>query len=1451
MNFKFLASIPSSTLWSVVPVVLVSVYGFTSFYGLSSLLDNQAWVAHTQQVISSTSEIEKLVVDLETGERGFLITGKEAFLQPYVDAQQKLIKKIDDTKDLVSDNPGQVKKIEKIEQLINDWLEEAAHVEIHTRRQVATGTVTAELLQQRLREGVGKGILDNIRQDLDSLDTLFSEAGNHIARNLVLAIAKDMVDQETGQRGFLITGEEAFLAPFTLGASQVNSHIAQLHDVVDNAYDRQMMLNDMEALKTLAHAWREEAAKPEIALREAVNNGTQSFNTISSVLSQGKGKNILDRFRKQASSINARFAAANNQEAQNTLLAIAKDMVDQETGQRGFLITGKQSFLAPYIAGSASLQEDFTKLTNMVNHAYGIHHARRLINRLSDNAKAWREQAGLPEIALRNDMDRHGTSINDVVALIELQTGKKIMDRLRVLLEDFKHVEIRLMGQRQAQAKFSSKVSLWISVLGALTILAMAIVLLRVASSLRNNSQNLEQQRSQLEGQDWVKTNFSVISARLSGLKDLQACAEVLMNELVPMVGAHLGLFYQSQQHAGQPTRLCLLGSYAYQAHDDVPQQFSLGEGLVGQSALEKKSILLENAPSDYIRISSASGSVRPNNIMLFPVVFEGQLLAVVEIASSQCFSPLQRALMEQVENNIGVIFNAILANMHTEALLKQSQTQEEQLRSQQEELTTANDDLLAQTQRLKHSEEELKQQSEELQVSNEELEEKQQALQQQKEKVEQAKQELEVKAQQLVLASQYKSEFLANMSHELRTPLNSLLLLSKSLADNKQGNLSAEQVEDAMVISDGGHDLLALINDIMDLSKVEAGMLSVHIESLNLDAMSRNLQRMFDPLATDRSLQFGIEIARNLPATMIGDAQRIEQILKNLLSNAMKFTERGSVTLKIMSPSDDVVFQHARLDSESAMAFAVIDTGVGIPLDKQQAIFEAFQQQDGSTSRRYGGTGLGLTISKELARLLGGEIQVCSEEGAGSTFTLYLPKELSAETVAQARGRAHDAQHSASAKVNEGMLAPLSGPLRASAAPVSEVAPASEQFIGDDRRNIIATDKILLIIDDDKKFAKILRNHGRNNDYKCLVAGDGRSGLLLATQFQPSGILLDIGLPDIDGHHVLEQLKFNLRTRHIPVQIISGHDEAHHKILQQGAMGFLMKPVMEQQLNSVLVEIASIGKSDARKILIVEDDKGSQRAVAGLLKSSASAITCVASGKDAIKEILFNEYDCVILDIGLPDISGFEVLKQINEQQSRALPPIIIYTGKELSDDENAQLEKYSASIVVKGAGSPERLLDETSLFMHSIETKLQNGTQQTIRMLHDEDAMLKDRKILLVDDDMRNTYALSKKLIEVGLNVEMAKHGQEALEQLNKDGDYELVLMDIMMPVMDGYEATRHIRKMQQYKDVPIVALTAKAMQEDRDKCLAAGASEYLVKPIDFDKLLSIMRIWLFKHS
>ena len=947
----------------------------------------------------------------------------------------------------------------------------------------------------------------------------------------------------------------------------------------------------------------------------------------------------------------------------------------------------------------------------------------------------------------------------------------------------------------------------------------------------------------------WIKDNIAGLNEQLRGEKSLLQLSEDVLRFLAGVLNAQVGAFYLWGIKGKQT--LTLQSSYAYKKRKNLSNEFEIGEGLIGQCAIEKKPILLTEVPADYIKVTSGVGEAVPTNIAVYPILYEGEVKGVFELGSLSEFDEENSIILDQASSNIGIAVNAAESRQALAQSLEAAQKQSEELQSQQEELKISNESLMEQTNRLKTSEEELKQQSEELQVSNEELEEKQEYLRRQNLIVEEAKKEVEIQAQELTLANKYKSEFLANMSHELRTPLNSLLLLSKGLANNMEGNLTEGQVEDALVIYDGGNDLLALISDIMDLSKVEAGMLSVHSEELRLETLKRNLLRLFDPVARDNELLFEIDIDKTLPEVIISDSQRVEQILKNLLSNAMKFTDKGSVRLKISTVDKAIIFKNIALNRENVIAFSVIDSGVGVPPQKQQAIFEAFQQQDGSTSRRYGGTGLGLTISRELARLLGGEIQLQSIENEGSTFTLYLPRNQKIESTDTKSVRYLSPGRAKEVAIER--LDQVPSRLSESDQSINRDSPmqTAELFIPDDRKDIVAGDRVLLIIDDDRKFAKILRDQGRKNNYKCIVAGDGRNGIYLAMKYIPIGILLDISLPDIDGYKVLEQLKFRKRTRDIPVQIISASEDDKERSLTQGAIGYQVKPVEQEQLIGIFEKMAGIVGDDIKTLLIVEDDSSNQHVIDGLFNDRGITITCVATGKEACDLILQGHYDCVVLDLGLPDMSGFDVLEYVNENKSHMLPPIIIFTGKELSDEENAELEKYAASTVVKSAGSAERLLDETELFLHTIEENEKDTRSGALSMLHDDGAMLRNRKILLVDDDMRNSYALSKRLIEIGFNVEMAKHGKEAIERLESDSDYELVLMDIMMPVMDGYEATRLIRKMDQYKDIPIIALTAKAMLEDRDKCLQAGASEYLVKPIDFEKLLSIMRIWLFKHS
>ncbi len=749
--------------------------------------------------------------------------------------------------------------------------------------------------------------------------------------------------------------------------------------------------------------------------------------------------------------------------------------------------------------------------------------------------------------------------------------------------------------------------------------------------------------------------------------------------------------------------------------------------------------------------------------------------------------------------------------------------------------------DLEKSEEELKIQQEELKTSNEEIEASNEELEEKTRALEEQNAQIQQQSEELteskrliEEKAQEVERASKYKSEFLANMSHELRTPLNSLLILAKLLAANEQGNLTAEQVEEARIIHNGGLELLALINDILDLSKVEAGKLTIVPDEVALAGIVGRMRQQFSPVSKAQGVDFPINVADDLPPTLHTDGQRAEQILKNLLANAFKFTERGSVTLEVQRPDERMVLQRSSLDSRNAIAFAVRDTGIGIEPSKFKDIFEAFQQEDGSIDRHYGGTGLGLTIARKFAHMLGGEIHVASRKGVGSCFTLVLPVNLAhAET-----------EDTSTASV----LGSESTRIELKAMPKTVMA----QFIPDDRHNLGSKDKVLLIIEDDPAFASTLMKIARKRSYKCLAAGDGKTGLVLAVEEPVTAILLDLKLPDVDGITVLDQLKHDLRTRHIPVHIISGREEGTTLPLKKGAIGYLTKPVAKQAIDGALTKIETLLQSELKHLLLVEDDHNTQIAVRSLLHKKDIHIAIAGTGSAALEQLSSTRFDCVILDLQLPDMTGFDWLERVeNGADGHETPPVIIYTARELTEEENSRLLRYTGSIIIKGAKSPERLLDEVTLFLHSLESTLSTGQQEIIRMQHNPDKVLRGRTLLLVDDDLRNTFALSKLLKQHDMNVVIADNGQMALEKLRDNKSIELIVMDIMMPVMDGYEAMRAIRSQSSLREVPIIALTARAMPDEQQKCMAAGANDYLPKPVDIERLLTLLRVLLFQQE
>jgi len=960
--------------------------------------------------------------------------------------------------------------------------------------------------------------------------------------------------------------------------------------------------------------------------------------------------------------------------------------------------------------------------------------------------------------------------------------------------------------------------------------------------------------------QDWLNSNMARFTGMLQGERDLETVSRLIMSELTPLVGSQHGAFFvmESPDGEGDDFELRLIATYGYKQRKNVPNRFKIGEALVGQAALEQKPILITQAPDDYVRISSGLGEGAPVNVIVLPVLFEDQVLAVVELASFQRFSSVQQSFLEQLAESIGVVLNTIQANMRTEELLVQSQdltqelqSQSEELQAQQEELQQTNKELEEQAASLKASEELLQTQQEELQQTNEELEEKAQLLEEQNRRIEIKNREIELaraaleeKAEQLSLSSRYKSEFLANMSHELRTPLNSLLILAKLLSENPESNLNEKQIEFANTIYGAGSDLLSLINDILDLSKVEAGRMDVNVSDVKLSDLRDFVERSFRPVAEDKDLGFEIEVhGANVPPTIETDEQRLQQVIKNLLSNAFKFTSSGNVKLRIGLAEGRQFASEALSRAEAVLEFSVEDTGVGIPHDKLRLIFEAFQQADGTTSRRYGGTGLGLSISREIARLLGGEIHVESTVDEGSKFTLFLP--------ASFRHVEHPPGDDAA---DETVIFPVESDGNGTAPPAHEAPELDPALllpsdVRDDRDEIQDTDRVVLIVEDDPEVARTELEVARERGFKGIVALRGDSGLALAHEYKPDAIILDMKLPVMDGWTVLDHLKHHPETRHIPVHIVSAGD-GRQNALKAGAVAFVEKPISKEVLEETFGEIRSFIDRELKRVLVIEDDEAQRNAVIELIGGGDDVeVSAAGSSEEALEALELQRYDCIVLDLKLPEMGGFALLEKLKEDPRYSSIPVIVYTGKELTRREETKLKKFAESIVVKDASSPERLLDETSLFLHRVEGKLPEEKRRMLEQLHSAEEVFNHKKILIVDDDVRNVFALTSVLESHGMEVMYAENGEDGIGLLQRHPEIDLVLMDIMMPGMDGYETMRAIRSEECFKQLPIISLTAKAMKGDREKSIASGASDYITKPVDTDQLLSLMRVWLYK--
>lgn len=1110
------------------------------------------------------------------------------------------------------------------------------------------------------------------------------------------------------------------------------------------------------------------------------------------------------------------------------IFSLQKLLLDNETSVRGFIITKNEEFLAPYYESIGGLQEGTKQLEDLIQD-----------NKIQlDYFKPLKKFIQIESFYLKLKIAkiRKGQSVYE-----EVNKGKNIMNQIRFLVKRMQDEESRVSYLKETISEKSINKAYLIILIDFILILTIIFFLVKlIFNSFKEQRKSTEElvtlnQELNLLIQENTKREIifrgaSNLNTILRGERDIQERASEVINMLTTFLDAQIGAFYlQSQDDKGEFI-LKLISSYGYTQRKTVDTVFHLGEGLIGQVALEKEKIVYSGIPQSHFRIESFSGSQSPAHILIFPLLFGKEVKGVIEIGSLVNFTETQLEFADTISENIAISIQTSQSRIKTVELLNKTQQQREELESQQEELRQINEDLEAQTQLLQASEEELKVQQEELRQINFELENKAEELEQRNKELEQTRQALELKAEEIEKTSRYKSEFLANMSHELRTPLNSILILANLLEENKEKNLNEKQIEFASVISKSGSDLLTLINDILDLSKIEAGKVEFLMEPLSLTELCTSLQEQFNALAKQKSILFDLFIEKDMPAEITSDKVRLGQILKNLLSNAFKFTpNNGKISFRIFSPKK-VLFKNKELyKAEKVIAFEIKDSGIGISKEKQELIFEAFRQAETSTTRRFGGTGLGLSISKELAQRLHGEIQLFSEADQGSTFTVYLPAVSTS-----------DSKENTSEEIEKTDI-----PQK-----YTEIIPEFLQDIPDDRYDLKKNDRKILIIEDDPAFANVLKDIAHEKDYKTIIAFSGEKGIPLAKNFHPDAIILDLQLPGIDGWTVLKRIQEDKQLRKIPVHIISSIDRPKAG-MDLGATSYSVKPLLKPGIENAFALIEKSIRDQFKKLLIIEDDETQSNAIVELIASEQLHVRFFTAftGKEAMDICQKEKFDCIILDLGIQDIDGFELIKFIRSDEYMKFIPIVVYTGRDLSMQEDEFLKKNVSTVILKNVRSYKRLLDETNLFLHKLEeNETQTDTNEINVSIRFNDN-LSGKQVLIVDDDIRNIFALSSVLEQQGMKVVTSGDGNDAMMKLKNHPDIQIILMDIMMPGMDGYDTIKQIRKNKAWIKLPIIALTAKAMMGDREKCIEAGASDYISKPVNTEQLLSLMRVWLYK--
>jgi CheY-like chemotaxis protein/CHASE3 domain sensor protein len=1079
------------------------------------------------------------------------------------------------------------------------------------------------------------------------------------------------------------------------------------------------------------------------------------------------------------------------------VLSLAKDA---ETGQRGYLLTAEESYLEPYTLASAALPGEMRELERL----------------LSDNAAQLMQLQTLRALVagkleeLRQTIElRRAGQAEQALSLARSDRGREAMVRIRDAVEAMQIEERALLTTRQGEWRAAVTASSYVTWGGS----NLLLVLIVLAGFMMSRDYRAR------ENQIWLRSGQMAMATVVQGEQRLEVLGGKALELLARYLEAQAGALYLAQADGFRR-----VAAFAAPADGDLVRP---GDGLLGQAARDRRPLHVRDVPAGYLPVSSALGQARATELLIAPATVDGVVQAVVELAFFRRVRPDEVELLDRVSESLGVAVRASKDRSRLEELLGETQRQAEELQTQQEELRVSNEELEEQSRVLKESQARLESQQGELEQINTQLEAQTQLLEAQKEDLAQAQAILTDRAEELERANQYKSEFLANMSHELRTPLNSSLILAKLLADNKDGNLSDEQVRFAQTIFSAGRDLLDLINDILDLSRIEAGRMELSPEPVPIAATVDGLVEGLSPLAAQKGLAFTATVEPGTPERIETDAQRLGQILKNLLSNAIKFTEAGGVSLRASAAGPD------------AVAFVVRDTGIGIPAHQQAIIFEAFRQADGSTHRKYGGTGLGLSISRDLARLLGGDIALTSTPGSGSVFTLTLPVTF------------NPAARSGAAPAIAAAAPP---PRPAASAPPPAPAPAlARPEVNDDRDHLTPDARRILVIEDDVSFARILRDLAHELGFECVVTHTAGDGIAAAAAYRPSAIVLDMNLPDHSGLGVLDRLKHDAGTRHVPVHVVSVADY-RRQALERGAIGYALKPVQRDELVEAFRRMDAKVAQAGRRVLVVEDDARQRESVQQLLGSDGVQIEAVETAAQALDRLRDTTFDCMVMDLNLPDMSGYDLLERMAEQDEVAFPPVIVYTGRVMTRDEEQGLRRFSRSIIVKDARSPERLLDEVTLFLHQVESTLPVERQRMLKAARHREKALEGRRVLVVEDDARNIFALSNVLEPKGAAIEIARNGREAIEALERSGApggaaIDLVLMDIMMPEMDGLTAMREIRQRPQWARLPIIALTAKAMKDDQERCLAAGASDYIAKPLDVEQLLSLVRVWMPK--